>query len=160
MMKGFNPQPTPQAEWYQAIQQAQAAAGYSYSADVQHYLILTLDHFTRGDHLSNKAVAIEFLECTQLNASHNVRHLRCVGDQCLLLSGLFPDSAHKKNVSLDYFINIGREAYRIIAGSPASLSLDPTLFGNLSTHFIGLMDILHHIRTAQPNNGIINFDIQ
>ena len=150
-MNTIKPQPTPQAEWYQAVTQAQRSAGYQFSSELQSYLVITLDHFTTSQHLSQSLLAIEFLEQAQKMTTSNLRQLRNIGDQCLLLSGLFPNRAIQKNVSLDYFVKIGREAYRIIAINPDQSPLDPNLFNNLSKNFIGLMDILHHIRITQSH---------
>lgn len=149
-MKNFKPQPTPQAEWHEVVTQAQAIAGYQFHEDIQSYLVLTLDHFTQNQSLSNSVIAIEFLENNTVNSINNIKNLKLIGDECLILSGLFPDHAFKKNVTLDYFISIGQECYFLISNHRQKTPLESSLFHSLGQNFIGLMDILHHIRLLKP----------
>ena len=149
-MENLKPQPTPKAEWYEVVTQAQSIAGYQFNEDIQSYLVLTLDHFTKNQSLSNSIIAMDFLENNSGNSINNIKNLKLIGDECLILSGLFPNHAFEKNVSLDYFISIGQECYFLISKNRQKTPLNSLLFRSLSQNFIGLMDILHHIRLLKP----------
>ena len=70
--------------------------------------------------------------------------MRDIGDQCLLVSGLFPQSAEKRQVSVDYYVDLGRSAYQHI-GSVTQKGI-AELYQQLAESFILLMDLLQTIR--------------
>ena len=145
-MESFKLEPTKEAGWYALISEAQALCGYQFDDDINHYLIITLDHFTSNQSLSDNIIAIDFLDAVELNGQISGTKLRAVGDQCLLLSGLFPENALKKNVNLNYFVQIGKQSYHLIAYRGFSQQYDSELFQNLSDNFVGLMDTLSTVR--------------
>lgn len=145
-MKGFYLEPSPEAQWYSLVYDARMLAGSKLAESVEAYLVLTLDHFTTEIKLASTVLAIDFLTAIDVPTTNNAIKLRDVGDQCLILSGLFPERALRKHVSLDYFIHLGKGAYHSIAHQENALPFDPELFFQLSQHFVGLMDILHHMR--------------
>jgi hypothetical protein len=63
--------------------------------------------------------------------------LRDVGDQCLLVAGVFPHQAERRMVRLSYFVALGQSAYeqlsRFLGRSTAQL------YGELSSTFVSLM---------------------
>ncbi len=134
------------AGWYDLVVEAQKSAGYHFEESLECYLVLTLDLFTTNEKLASSVIAMDFLNALDESGRVLGSKLRDVGDQCLLLSGLFPECALQKNVSLDYFVGIGRNAYGLIANEELSRIPDPELFYKLSYHFIGLMDVLHVMR--------------
>lgn len=143
----FKLEPTEHAQWLALVAEAQTMSGYDFPDPLENYLVLTLDYFTREHHrLTSSVIAVDLLEGVQLSGSAKSTLLRNVGDQCLLLAGLFPERALRKNVSLDYFINMGKQAYTLLAEVNSAPHIDQELFSELSHNFVGLMDVLHTIR--------------
>lgn len=134
------------AEWHSLVMDAESSCGLHFEEKVEHYLVITLDHYTQANHLASTIVALDFLHALEKSGTASRDQLRHIGDQCLLLSGLFPERAKRKNVSLNYFISIGKEAYNLVAQYPRSVLIDEALFYNLSMNFVGLMDVLHTMR--------------
>jgi hypothetical protein len=73
-----------------------------------------------------------------------LNQLRDVGDQCLLLSGLFPKRAEKQLVKVSYYVNLGRSAYHHLSDGVHQASAD--LYRQLAETFVMLMDLLQTIR--------------
>ncbi len=61
--------------------------------------------------LLQKVMGLEFLKSMEQVGQARRGALQAVGDQCLLLSGLFPERAPVRRVSLGYFVELGRYAY-------------------------------------------------
>jgi hypothetical protein len=70
--------------------------------------------------------------------------LRNIGDQCLLLSGLYPKRAEKRLVRVSYYVDVGRSAYHHISDCMQQAVAD--LYRQLAEGFIQLMDVLQAIR--------------
>ncbi|MDF1654594.1 MAG: hypothetical protein P1U34_05725 [Coxiellaceae bacterium] len=150
--KQFIIQPTSQAIWYHVVKDAHQQSGYQYNEEVENYLVITLEKFLTDNEFASEAVAIKLLEGLTDESFAQGDRLREVGDECLLLSGLFPERALKRNVSLSYYIGAGRQAYQALSHQPSEAFHNPVLFASLSTHFTGLMDILHLIRKKPAKN--------
>jgi len=142
----FRPEPTTIAEWQSLVAEAEIKTGYNFDESLENYLVLTLDHYTTKEAIASVMIAIEFLESTNIARPRDGAILRGVADQCLLLSGLFPERALTKNVSLNYFIGIGQQAYLALTDSRLKQKFDSDLFQKLSYNFVGLMDLLNSMR--------------
>lgn len=149
-MRLFNLNSAPEYLWYEVIDQAQASSGYRLDDTLSSYLVLTLNHFKDYQQLASDIVAVELLENLQISDSSIGRQrLRKVGDQCLIISGLFPERLSKLNLSFSYYITAGKNAYWHVAQKAHNSSLDEDLFIQLSDEFVGLVDVLNHVR--QPH---------
>lgn len=142
----FDAQSNNMARWYALVEQAKSHCGYQLDNGLDHYLVLTLDAFIQDNAMASSILALDFLENIDANSGSKVQSLRHVGDQCLLLSGLFPERAQKRNVSLGYYVDLGKHAYYQLSSASPHLKLNNELFYLLSQHFVGLMDILHQLR--------------
>ncbi len=151
--KRFIIQPTTQAIWYHVVKDAHRESGYQYNEDVENYLVITLEKFLTENEFASETVALRLLDNINLENITQGERLREVGDECLLLSGLFPERALKRNVSLNYYIGAGRQAYKTLSHQSAESFHNPVLFDLLSKHFVGLMDILHLIRKKPAVNS-------
>lgn len=146
----FRPEPTTIAEWQSLVAEAEIKTGYVFEESLENYLVLTLDRYTKREELITSVIAIAFLESAYVAKLQGANQLRDIGDQCLLLSGLFPERALKKNVSLNYFIGIGQQAYLALTDVRLKEEFDPELYQKLSKNFVGLMDLLNAMR-LKPN---------
>lgn len=146
---GLRIEDSQQASWQVLIQEALDKTHLSLNEDMECYLTFLLIRFTKNVNLASTILALEYLESLSLTGSMKQDHLRDVGDKCLLFSGFYPEQAHKKLVSLEYFVNLGRGAYSEIANCNnhnshfAGLN---KLFEDLSSNFLVLLDILHQIK--------------
>lgn len=139
-------QPTPIATWQNLVDEAAEQAGYHCDEGVEHYLVLTLDHFTTDQHLASAVVALDFLLALDSLGREGGGQIRKVGDECLLLAGLFPERAARKHVSLDYFVGIGQQAYQLLTHDHFKWLYDHALFAKLSKDFPNLISVLQAMR--------------
>jgi len=150
----LRPEPTSTAEWQSLVAEAEVKTGYMFDVGIESYLVITLDRYTTENNLGSSIIALDFLKNVSNSASkQSSASLRDVGDQCLLLSGLFPERAIRKNVPLNYFIGIGQQAYLALTDLRLKHQFDPELFEQLSAHFVGLMDLLHAMRSLKSNSS-------
>lgn len=139
-------EPTPQALWQRAVREASGAAGRSLDDTLEAYLLMLLLRFTRRPEILRTIMAREFLEGMQQTGRARDERLRDVGDQCLILAGLFPGLARRRRVSPTYFVELGRGAYGELAGRLAQSAAE--LYRDLAAAFVALMDVLHALRGA------------
>jgi hypothetical protein len=140
-------EPTAIAEWRNLLIEGQQKTGFLLTESVESYVVLTLDANTTNIDLSSVVIAIDFLKNIHTHSMKNVRMLRRIGDQCLILAGLFPDRAKRRNVSQDYFKNLGENAYYVLSYSALQWKLDRALFYQLFENFSALVEVLHAMRT-------------
>ena len=139
---------TTTAQWHALVIEAAKKTGHSVDESLENYLVITLDHFTTNNEWINSAIALEFLNGLETTTRDGSQLLRHVGDQCLIVSGLFPEQVTHKNVSLEYLVTIGQQAYYTLAFTRQGLEIDTELFEKLGFNFVGLMDILSCMRTS------------
>lgn len=144
-------QHTPLITWQSLVDEAAKLSGYHCDENVEHYLVLTLDHFTKDKNLASVVVALDFLLALNSLGREGGGKMRQVGDECLLLAGLFPERAARKRVPLEYFIGMGQEAYRILTHTHFKWLYDAALFTKLSQDFPHLIDVLQTMRKIYRN---------
>lgn len=137
--------------WQTLVDEAANRAGYRCNEIIENYLVLTLDHFTTDQHLPSAVVAIDFLLGLNSLGRESGFKMRRVGDECLLLAGLFPERAKRKHVSVEYFIKMGQSAYSILTNSHFQWVYDPKLFTQLSEDFPNLILVLQSMRNIRPS---------
>ena len=137
-------EPTATAQWKKLLQDAEQHCHSKLNEDIESYLVFTLMRFTQNPELASKALAPDYLNCASLPHQAKQQLLRDVGDQCLLLSGLFPQRAEKRLVSVGYYVDLGRTAYNHLAELLKQAFAH--LYQQLSTHFVQMMDLLQNIR--------------
>ena len=142
---------TPIATWRDLVDEAAMQAGYHCDDNIEHYLVLTLDHFTTDNHLSSAVVALDFLLALDSMGREGGGQIRKVGDECLLLAGLFPERAARKHVPVDYFVGIGQYAYQLLTQTHFKMLYDSELFAKLSNEFPHLIDLLQTMRKIPKN---------
>ena len=101
--------PTDVSQWQALLMEAQERTALVLSEDLESYLVFLLMRFCQQTDLLHRVVAMDFL---QTGGDELPRHrLQRVGDQCLLLSGLFPERIEQRRLQVSYYVNIGRSAY-------------------------------------------------
>lgn len=137
-------QPTSTAQWYALVNEAQAASKQALDEEMQSYLVFLLMRFSQNPQFLAKALGIEFLQSLLEFGQHRQNRLQDVGDQCLLVSGLFPGQIQKRLVERHYFVAIGRSAYSSVASQ--ALQATASMFVHLSQSFLSLVGVLQAMR--------------
>jgi len=137
-------EPSEMAQWHTLVQDAEQDYGCQLDEAMQSYLVFTLMRFARNSQLNTQALAIDFLQSQKLPLKQRSEQLRDIGDQCLLVSGLYPQSAEKRQVGVGYYVDMGRSAYQHISSVTQQSIAD--LYRQLAESFILLMDLLQTIR--------------
>ena len=132
------------AEWQALISEAEAACNTNLGEEVESYLVFLLIRFMQHAELAGgNAIGLDFLNCLQYS-EYNSAALRDVGDKCLLFSGLFPERALHRNVTVSYFVDVGRAAYHILSEmKQKSLA---NLYADVCASFVPMMDVLQTTR--------------
>lgn len=132
------------SQWHTLVEEAEQDYGCHLDEAMQSYLVFTLMRFARSQRLNSQALAIDYLRSHQLPSNLRSEQLRDIGDQCLLVSGLYPQSAEKRQVGVSYYVDLGRSAYHHI--STVTQKSIAELYQQLAESFILLMDLLQTIR--------------
>jgi hypothetical protein len=135
--------PTDMCQWHALVNEAQAVTQLVLNEELESYLVFLLMRFSMSSDWVDSPVALDFLKSMQKKPVH-VESLRDVGDKSLLFSGLFPEIALKRNVGLDYYIEMGKAAY--LTASEVDSRESAELYYHLSLNFVNLQNILHSIR--------------
>lgn len=153
-MKTLVLEPTATAQWYSLVEEALRASSVYLSEELQSYLIFLLMRFTNRPEMINSVLALDFLQNIKTLTTENQNIIREVGDKCLLYSGFFPGSVKRKHVKISYYVTLGKQSYLTLS-SACNQALS-NLFANLSDHFVGLMDVLHSMRSLDKNAYLID----
>jgi len=132
------------SQWHELVQEAQQAASHQLNEDCESYLVFLLMRFLDQVTLAERVVALDYLESAHATGQAQQQLLQEVGDTCLVLSGLFPGRAERRQVTVNYYVGVGQQAY----GSLSTLSTETLseLYSNLQSEFVALMDVLQAIR--------------
>ena len=150
-------QPTATSHWKQVVQDAETKCHCQLDEEVESYLIFTLMRFTQNQDLASNALATDFLNSLQLAGHARQQKLRDLGDQCLLLTGLFPQRAEKRLVRVSYYVNLGRSAYDHL--SQMLRQAFAQLYRELANNFVQLMDVLQNIRNEAALQPLQAFEL-
>jgi hypothetical protein len=152
-MRRILDQPGNISQWQALVAEAEALSGVQLDEDLESYLVFTLMRYLRRPEMTQRILALDFLEAFQQSHPQRNEALRDVGDQCLLFSGLFPRRAERRRVRVSYYVKLGRSAYQNLADS---LSKTADLFAHLAEEFIAAMDTLQAIRVlGQQTTGLL-----
>lgn len=124
-------------DWKALIQQAESRSAITLACPLENYLSNLMQRFIRESTLGQQVMAMAWLESRQTGEVE--RYLR-VGDECLILAGLFPDHLKRRSLGLHYYIQLGRTAYAALSHHTSDL------YGALSTDFVALTDVLYYVR--------------
>lgn len=80
------------------------------------------------------------------------RALKRLGDICLLITGVFPDSLKRRVVDVDYYFGMGGGAYRALADMQFT-DIARSLYGELAQKFVVFSDVLGEFA---DKSGLLN----
>lgn len=144
MMEKLSLAPTSLAQWHALVQEAERKNGQPLDDELESYLILLLQHFIDKPEIAETTFALDYLMQRYQNNSQQQQELREIGDRCLLFSGLFPERATRRHVTVSYYVRLGQRAYHDLA--LLAKQTNAALFNSLEIHFVLLMDTLQYMR--------------
>jgi len=129
------------SHWYALLNKAQADSEFYLQPDVENYLVYVLACMSSEfDFMPCRAVyGQEFLPSTK--KERRLHDLRLIGEQSLVVSGLFPDHAKRTGVPILCLLDKGKAAYHELANAmPGNL-----VYAYMCAHFINIVDVLHKL---------------
>lgn len=135
----------PAALWQSLLREAEKRTGYLLDEHRESYLVFVLLHRQNDPYLLSRIQAISWLHAHQNSGSVREQTLREIGDDCLLIAGLFPGLAQRRRVSVDYYLELGQGAYQAVAETKAN---DADLFTLLARSYRDLVKTLRALRPA------------
>lgn len=137
-------QPTSLSQWQALLNEAQVTAAIKLQENLESYLAFMLMRFCQHPEIANTAVGLEFFLALDALPNLQSNKLQEVGDKCLLFAGLFPENAHKRRVSMNYYIELGQTAYSMLSNTDS-------VYMSLCCQFVALRDVLDAIRDTDLN---------
>ena len=104
--------PTSTAQWHALVCEAEKLSNIYLDEELQSYLVFLLMRFLSKPDITDKVLAMDYIESLLISGQRRQDRLRDVGDVCLIHAGFFPQRARRKRVSEDYFIELGSGAYQ------------------------------------------------
>lgn len=145
-MERVNISVTPLAAWVALVKDAERASGEKLDEQLESYLVFLLQRFVSKPEIAVTILALDYLNSSDHRGTLRQEQLREVGDKCLLFSGLFPERAMRRHVTVSYFIDMGQNAYHLLAGLQQQHIASAQLFNALEQHFVRMMDTLQCMR--------------
>lgn len=137
-------QPTSTAEWHALVNEAEVNCHLELGEDLESYLVFLLMRFAGKPELTQGIMALEFLDALHKHGHSRSEQLRDVGDKCLLFAGLFPGLAKRRRLQINYFIDLGRNAYYVLSSVGPHEFTD--LYAQLSEEFSSMREVLLAMR--------------
>ncbi len=134
--------PTEASQWHALLNEAQVGTQCFLDEQVESYLVFLLMRFSQSPHIANSVIAMDFLKSNRQVGRIKRELLQEVGDKSLLFAGLFPGLAAKKQVSVEYFVDVGKSAYLSVAEMETC-----DLFHTLAKSFKSMRDVLSEIQS-------------
>ncbi len=128
--------------------------------DTSHYVVSLLTLFARSDACYDPAdngarhrpLALMLAEAVAAgSAEERLFGLQRLGDVSLFTAGFFADALRERAVGVDYYVNMGGGAYRMLASSGhATLRIRALgeVFAELAAKFLDLVDVLNEVRES------------
>lgn len=143
------------AGWYKLVNDAQNQSNIILDLELENYLINLLQQYLTNAEITNNLLSFEFLNSINSSIVKRENKLRETGDKCLVIAGLFPGYAEKRNISVDYFLTIGQSAYSYLSMNQRSELRK--LFYTISDNFNNLTLVLNSIEKIKNKNSINNY---
>lgn len=126
--------------WYELVREGEARMHTRLPEDVESYLVFVLHRHQADAQLGARTMALECLHGLECVGGARCDALRDVGDRCLLIAGLFPALARRRNVGPDYYASLGQAAYGEVA--VLARAGQAALFAQLARGFGAMRQVL------------------
>lgn len=129
--------------WVELVRDAEQRARTALDEPVESYLVFLLRRHQVDQALGGRILALEWLEGMERVGQQRAEALRDVGDRCLLVAGLFPRLALRRQVTPAYYAQLGRMAYDAVADATRTGTAD--LFRQLAQAFDAMRRVLGRV---------------
>jgi hypothetical protein len=136
--------------WYELVREGEARMHLRLPEDIESYLVFVLHRHQSDAQLGARTMALECLHGLECIGTARCDALRDVGDRCLLIAGLFPALARRRNVGPDYYASLGQAAYGEVA--VITRAGHAALFAQLARGFGAMRQVLAGV-AAQVQAG-------
>jgi hypothetical protein len=119
--------------------------GVEASQSTEFYLVGLLGEFTKA-RITDEPLSLKLVGTRAADGAERVRALKEVGDTTLYVTGFFADSLERKLVGVDYYMDLGKTAYRELAQRLATSSVGE-VYEELSGKFPRFVDVLAEVRS-------------
>lgn len=128
------------------------------SEDTEFYLVKLLEGFAHAERdWFDRPLALEYLESLHSPPAHRYGKLKRVGDTSLFVSGMFIESLHRKLVSSDYYVQLGRTAYGHLSSLSSGMAPVPAdLFSELAERFSDFVRVFAEISFERLFQGDVH----
>jgi hypothetical protein len=123
----------------EALQEARVAA----TPPAGWYLVSLMGDFTRA-RLPDEPLGVKLAHARVAEPGDRVKGLKEVGDTSLYVAGFFTESLARKMVDADYYIGLGRGAYRELAGQLGGSLTE--VYRELAANFPAFVEVLAAVR--------------
>ncbi|GHH57962.1 MULTISPECIES: hypothetical protein [Gammaproteobacteria] len=130
--------------WQALVQEAGERAGQRLDEWREAHLVFVLLRYQREGELLSHTQALAWLHAHAQAGQWRNECLQRVGDECLLIAGMFPALAQRRRVSVDYFIELGRGAYHEVAEHSGRET--SSFYGMLARSYRQLVLVLRQLR--------------
>ncbi|MGE3973062.1 MAG: hypothetical protein AB7F59_00900 [Bdellovibrionales bacterium] len=152
----------PREFFTEIVRDALARTKLTTTPPAETYLIGLLENFVSTDKLfeiepetgqrQTMTLAEMFLKAINSQSTVQIELFKKLGDTSLYISGFFGDSLNRKVVDIDYYAEMGGTAYQSLAQVVRDDN-NRCVFGELSTKFLGFVDVLTYISTKSLMNN-------
>ncbi len=140
------------------LQEAMRSQAVRSSEDSEFYLVKLLEAFAHAEQdWFARPLALEYLESFHSPPVHRFGKLKKVADTSLFVSGMFMESLHRKLVSTDYYMELGRTAYNHLSALSNDMRAVPgDLFSELAERFPDFVRVLAEISFERLFQGDVH----
>jgi hypothetical protein len=128
------------------------------------YLTELLDERISAGPAGEETLAEALLAAQQDCGVNRIRSMQELGDQVLFVSGFFGDSLARSAVDIDYYENVGRNAYEDVAVGLRDQGAGQSwerLYVELAHYFPGFVDLLAEVgERSRPSSSAATNDTQ
>lgn len=134
--------------WYDLVRDGEDRVRTRLPEMIESYLVFMLQRHQGDAVIGQRVIALDWLGGQQLAGRERADALRDVGDRCLLIAGLFPGLAERRNLQPGYYAALGRTAYAEVATVTRAGYAE--LFALLAQAFDTMLRVLGGLRAAPP----------
>ncbi|MFQ5660677.1 MAG: hypothetical protein ACE5GZ_09630 [Gammaproteobacteria bacterium] len=140
------------SNWYALLNRAQVASDCYFNKNVENYLVYVLACMSSGiDFVPGKGITgTDLIPVTKRES--RLMSIRQIGEQSLVVTGLFPDYANRTGIPLLYLMEKGRSAYSELADACPN----EFIYFYLGEHFVQVVDVLQKLGEICGDNHSID----
>lgn len=137
--------------WYDLVRDGEDRARTRLPETIESYLVFLLQRHQGDAVLGKRILALDWLGGQERAGRDRADAMRDVGDRCLLIAGMFPRLAERRNVQPSYYAALGQAAYGEVAVVARAGYAE--LFALLAQAFEAMLRVLGGLRAPPRLQG-------